>query len=108
LLTGPNTFFVLYLIYIKTDEENIPTGQKLNVDGTIYDFRRGSYLSADLLSRTPEGYGYDLNYCYPDDGQYRQAAILVSPRTGRLLEVKTTQPGKICKMSEEVPLFDLK
>lgn len=79
--------------YLETDEENIPTGQKLNVDGTIYDFRRGSYLSADLLSRTPEGYGYDLNYCYPDDGQYRQAAILVSPRTGRLLEVKTTQPG---------------
>ena len=36
---------------------------------------------------TPNGYGIDNNYCFPDDSEYRQLAILVSPRSGRLLEV---------------------
>jgi len=79
--------------YLETDSENIPTGRKLPTSSSIYDFRQGKYLTQDLLAKTAEGYGFDLNYCFPEDGQYRQMAILVSPRTGRLLELKSTQPG---------------
>ena len=46
-----------------------------------------------LIAQTPGGYGYDMNYCFASNGGLQQMAILASPKTGRLLEVKSTLPG---------------
>ena len=34
-----------------------------------------------------------MNYCFASNGSLQQMAILASPKTGRLLEVKSTLPG---------------
>ena len=47
----------------------------------------------DLIAQTPGGYGYDNNYCFASTGNLQQMAILASPKSGRLLEVKSTLPG---------------
>ena len=46
-----------------------------------------------MIAETPGGYGYDMNYCFASNGSLQQMAILASPKTGRLLEVKSTLPG---------------
>ena len=34
-----------------------------------------------------------MNYCFASNGSLQQMAILASPKSGRLLEVKSTLPG---------------
>ena len=46
-----------------------------------------------MIAQTPGGYGYDMNYCFASNGSLQQMAILASPKSGRLLEVKSTLPG---------------
>ncbi|MEV3928466.1 aldose epimerase family protein [Streptomyces sp. NPDC049944] len=64
------------------DEESIPTGEFLPVDGTRYDFREPK----------PVGPGYDTNYELEETGG-EPVAELYDPASGRLLTVRTTEPG---------------
>ncbi|CAM5568513.1 aldose epimerase family protein [Streptomyces atroolivaceus] len=64
------------------DEESIPTGEFLPVEGTRFDFREPK----------PVGPGYDTNYVLEETGG-EPAAELYDPASGRLLTVRTTEPG---------------
>jgi len=79
--------------YLDTDEENVPTGQINDGTGTFMDLSSGQYMTQGLIAQTPGGYGYDMNYCFASNGSLQQMAILASPKSGRLLEVKSTLPG---------------
>jgi aldose 1-epimerase len=73
------------------DEESIPTGKILPVDGTPYDFRLSKAIGEHLDEVEP---GYDINYVLdmaPRD--LTRVAAVHDPESGRTMEVLTTLPG---------------
>ncbi|MBR1889064.1 MAG: galactose mutarotase [Alloprevotella sp.] len=84
--------------YIPIDETSIPTGEILKVAGTPFDFREpravGERIDADN-EQIKNGAGYD--HCYVlnkrEPGELSFAARIVEPKSGRTMEVYTTEPG---------------
>jgi aldose 1-epimerase len=84
--------------YTPSDSAGIPTGELLSVAATPFDFRRsrriGERIDAAELHATR---GYDQNWVLnpPPNGRAapRLVAIAREPRSGRVLEVLTTEPG---------------
>jgi aldose 1-epimerase len=76
----------------------IPTGDIRSVAGTALDFSRPRRVG-DSIDRTDDeqlrfGGGYDHNFVLDGDGDApRLAARVRDPRSGRVLEVWTTEPG---------------
>jgi aldose 1-epimerase len=75
----------------------IPTGELADVTGTPMDFRRpmriGQRINDDYEQLGFVG-GYDHNFVLRDpENGLRQAARLHDPKSGRTMEVLTTQPG---------------
>ena len=80
--------------YTPVDEELIPTGELANVEGTPFDFRKPKVIGErfDQLGNDPVG--YDHNFVLDgSDGEKRLAAKVMDPKTGRFVEVLTTEPG---------------
>jgi len=80
--------------YTPTDDELIPTGEIRSVDETALDFRTRTTIGARIAELESSGaQGYDHNYVLPER---RTGAVLAArlrdPRSGRILEVLTTQP----------------
>jgi len=78
---------------LDVNNDLIPTGTLNDVTGTGLDFRKPTALSA-RLSQFGATKGYD--HCYVvrgTAGTLRPAARIVDPKTGRVMEVLTTQPG---------------
>jgi aldose 1-epimerase len=79
--------------YLAIDEKKIPTGPLLPVQGTPFDFTRPQRIGARIAD-VPGG-GYD--HCYvvrrEQPGTLVPLARLEDPRSGRVMEVSTTQPG---------------
>lgn len=92
---------VLYLNaseFLPTDDTLIPLGESVPVAGTPMDFVTPKPIGQDIKADYDAlkfGKGYDN--CYVIDGaepgQLQIAARLCSPKSGRCLEVTTTQPG---------------
>ncbi|MDW8198807.1 MAG: aldose epimerase family protein [Gemmataceae bacterium] len=81
--------------YTPTDTTLIPTGKIAPVAGTPFDFTQAKALGRDLDKTGGEPVGYDLNFVL-DKGATAQpafAAKVVEPKSGRVLEVFTTEPG---------------
>ena len=79
------------------DEELIPTGEFLPVDGTPLDLRApariGSGVDRRAECRLIDGVdGYDVNYVLQGEG-LKKAAVLHSEESGRTMSVFTTEPG---------------
>jgi aldose 1-epimerase len=73
--------------YLPTDEGLIPTAEIKSVEGTVMDFRQQRKVSEDQK-------GYDDCYVLQDKGaELKLAAILHSAKTGRTMEVHTTEPA---------------
>jgi len=75
----------------------IPTGQLAPVEGTPFDFRKpaaiGARINADDV-QLKYGKGYDHNFVVNGTpGQLRHAARVEDPKSGRALDVSTTEPG---------------
>ena len=84
--------------YTPTDATQIPTGEILPVAGTPMDFRTLHPIDAQIRSPFPEivlAHGYDHNWVLNNSpsGEMGFAARAYSPKTGRILEVDTTEPG---------------
>ena len=90
------------------DENNLPTGNYLPVEGTALDFRQPKALGRDIGADCPAlitGNGYDQNYVLRNDGKdagsadqcgeryYREAAALSCQESGITMTVSTDLPG---------------
>ena len=86
--------------YTPDDANLIPTGEITEVEGTPFDFRTPRAIGAGLRSNHPQmviGRGYDhcwvLNRPTAHDRALIMAALVHEPRSGRIMEVWTTEPG---------------
>jgi aldose 1-epimerase len=79
------------------DPTLIPTGEKWTVEGTPFDFRKPVAIGARIDAPDEQlkfGGGYDHNYVLRGKaGELRPAARVVEPKSGRVLEMLTTEPG---------------
>jgi len=75
----------------------IPTGELRSVRGTPFDFRRPTAIGARINQNDQQlkfGKGYDHNYVLNRRGTAASLAARVSePKSGRVMEVYTTEPG---------------
>ncbi|MDR1406764.1 MAG: galactose mutarotase [Tannerella sp.] len=83
--------------YLPVDDTAIPLGPKATVEGTPMDFRTPHEVGArihDDFEQLILGRGYDHTYILNGkDGEPAFAARCVSPKTGIVLDVYTTEPG---------------
>jgi aldose 1-epimerase len=83
--------------FTPVDETLIPTGVLAPVEGTPFDFRASTAIGARIGQAHPQlaaGRGYDHNFVLTRNGEGMQpAARVVDQRSGRTLEVATTEPG---------------
>ncbi len=80
--------------YTPTDDALIPTGEIASVKGTPLDFTTPTRIGARIAQLKPQPNGYDHNYVINHGGTSLVLAARVAERTsGRVMEVRTTQPG---------------
>ena len=86
--------------FLPVDETLIPTGETRPVLETPFDFREArpiGQLLADADPQIQRGKGYDHTFCLNrpshDPAGPRLAARVMEPRTGRVMEIFTTEPG---------------
>lgn len=80
--------------FLELDEELLPTGKKLEVEGTPFDFRKGRKIFDGTVSRHPQnllaGNGYDHPFLLSEN--LNQEIVLRHRESGRKLTVETNQP----------------
>jgi aldose 1-epimerase len=83
--------------YTPVDSTMIPLGTLASVAGTPFDFRSKTTIGARIDADHPQlklGNGYDHNYVVNRQGnELALAARVEEPKTGRVMEVRTTEPG---------------
>jgi aldose 1-epimerase len=84
--------------YTPTDRTMIPTGQLAPVEGTPLDFRSAKAIGRDIGDRDEQleyADGFDHNFVLDGArGNHASlAATVVEPKSGRKMEVFTTEPG---------------
>ena len=80
--------------YLPVDETTTPTGEIAPVKGTPLDFTTPAAIGARIGQVEAKTRGYDHNFCLrSQDGSLALAARARDPKTGRVMEVYTTQPG---------------
>ena len=84
--------------FTPVDAALIPTGEVRSVAGTPFDFRAAAPIGRSIRAADEQilrGGGFDHNFILrsADAGALRLAAVVREPRTGRVLEVSTTEPG---------------
>ena len=98
-LAGEGTILdhVLYINaskYTPVNDELIPTGELANVEGTPFDFRKPFVVGERFDQIGNDPVGYDHNFVLDGSSEEKVlAAKLLDPKTGRSLEVLTTEPG---------------
>ncbi len=81
--------------FTATDDELIPTGELESLLGTALDFTRSHPIGERIESNYKplvQGKGYDHNYVLKGQGM-KLAARVKDPKSGRVMEVTTTEPG---------------
>ena len=80
--------------FLPVDKTGIPSGELATVEGTCMDFLK-SHTIGERIDQPVNGMGgYD--HCYVVDGQVgelRPAAKIIEPKSGRVMEILTTEPG---------------
>lgn len=84
--------------FVPVNNELIPIGGLMNVEGTPFDFRTPTAVGSRINADDPQvknGMGYD--HCWvissaPSDS-LRMAASVYEPRSGRYMQLYTTEPG---------------
>ena len=83
--------------YTPVNDKLIPTGELAPVEGTPFDFRKPTAIGVRINNAHPQlkaGQGYDHNWVLNRKGSGLELAARVrEPKTGRTLEVTTTEPG---------------
>ncbi|MEH7114484.1 aldose epimerase family protein [Neobacillus niacini] len=98
--------------FVELDTDLIPTGKLLDVADTTFDFRGGRVLSDGFnndfeQNKIADG-GYDHYFIFDHTEEYQ--AILQDPVSGRVMLVKTNEPGVVMYTSnglaEGLPLAE--
>ncbi|CQD09156.1 aldose 1-epimerase [Mycobacterium lentiflavum] len=84
--------------YTPTDPTQIPTGQIVPVQGTLFDFTSPTAIGAHITANDPQlllAHGYDHNWVINRGNSTGlvETARAEDPQTGRALTVSTTEPG---------------
>jgi aldose 1-epimerase len=84
--------------FTPADAALIPIGELRPVDGTPFDFRKPAVIGARIHADDPQlknaKEGYDQNFVIDKPpGQLGLHARVYEPKTGRVLEVLSTEPG---------------
>jgi aldose 1-epimerase len=84
--------------FTPVNADMIPTGELRPVEGTPFDFRKPAAIGARIGAKDEQlelGRGYDHNYVLgaAPSAEPRLAARAYEPKSGRELEVWTTEPG---------------
>jgi len=78
--------------FLETDNDGLPTGKYLDVEGTPFDFRTPAIVADKICGSHPQltiGCGYDHTYVLSG----RRAAVLTGLETGITLTIMTDLPG---------------
>lgn len=81
--------------YTPINEESIPTGKLEEVKNTPFDFTALKPIGKDIEAHNQQlklGSGYDHNFVLDGTG-LRVAAKVIEPKSGRIMEVITDEPG---------------
>lgn len=85
--------------FTPVDEAQIPTGELRTVKGTPFDFTKPTAIGERIDQNELQlryGHGYDLNWVLDAKGDGSEpalAAVARDNKSGRVLEVLTTEPG---------------
>ncbi len=85
--------------FLPVDETLIPTGKPQDLNGGPFDFQTSKPIGKDIGSDDPQlkiAGGYDHCWILETAGKSKTpqpAATAFEPKTGRVLEVLTTEPG---------------
>jgi len=83
--------------FTPVDSSLIPTGELANVAGTPFDFRKAKEIGKDITTDNQQltfGQGYDHNWVLNKEADKLElAARVTEPKSGRVLEILTTEPG---------------
>jgi len=98
--------------FVELDEQLIPTSRKLNGEGTPFDFRDeqiiGDGLNDNYEQNKIVGNGYDHYFIFAKNSDHQ--VVVKEPVQGRMMTVKTTQPGMVLYtangLSEGLPLAE--
>lgn len=81
---------------LETDESGIPTGRMLAVSGPPFDLREPRPIGLMLATPHPQmkgRRGFNHSWVLQNRGKLALAARLSEPRSGRVMEVLTTEPS---------------
>jgi aldose 1-epimerase len=88
-----NILWIPSTSYTPSDADSLTTGEILPLKGTPMDFSQPTRIGDRIEQLKPQMSGYDHNYILGEDRVIKLAARLVDPKTGRIMEVRTTQPA---------------
>lgn len=93
---------------LETDAELIPTGNRLRIWGSPFDFTDFHTIGARIREADTQllnGHGYDHYYVLRAPDLSRMAAVLVDPISERRMTVYTDQPGLQFYTANTFPTF---
>ncbi len=94
---GDHQLTILADRFTPVDSGLIPTGELRKVDGTPFDFRQPHAIGERIDANEQQielGKRYDHNFVLNNTGgSMALAARVTEPKTGRFMEVSTTEPG---------------
>ncbi|HWD92965.1 MAG TPA: aldose epimerase family protein [Verrucomicrobiae bacterium] len=80
--------------FTPSDDTLIPTGEIKSVQGTALDFTEPKAIGRHIGKLLDQPHrGYDHNFVLNNDGKMVLAARVFEPKSGRVMEVLTDQPG---------------
>ena len=81
--------------FTPVDATGIPLGENQSVKGTVMDFTKPTLIGARVNDVGGDPGGYDHNYALnkPAPAGLSLAARVYEPKSGRVMEVLTTEPG---------------
>lgn len=79
--------------YLPSDAAKIPTGEIRPVRDTPMDFTAPQAIGSRIAQVPDENYDHCYVLNHPDGAQLALAARVVEPKSGRVMELFTTQPG---------------
>ena len=80
--------------YTPADDTLIPTGEIRSVKGTPLDFTKATKIGSRIAQVADKTGGYDHNFVLRSKGKKLELAARVhDPKTGRVMEMSTTEPG---------------